>query len=102
MVGDCRRPAADTVLRDAGGRRAPSRLYQVRASCGKQIHSDRETVVTAGANLSIARVIAGAASLLVLVSACSIPSRPVWWPKPKPMASHLSVAAGHKKVKVDA
>jgi hypothetical protein len=55
--------------------------------------------VTAGANLSIARVTAGAASLLVLVSACSIPSRPVWWPKPKPKVSHLSVAAGHNKAK---
>jgi hypothetical protein len=31
----------------------------------------------------IARVLAGVAGLMVLVSACSIPSRPVWWPKPK-------------------
>ena len=34
-------------------------------------------------------MVASVASLLVLVSACSIPSRPVWWPKPS--KSHASV-----------
>ncbi len=41
----------------------------------------------------LVRVVACAASLLVLVSACSIPSRPVWWPKSK--HTEAPSATGH-------
>jgi hypothetical protein len=53
----------------------------------------------AGYRLRSARVIAGAAGLLVLLSACSIPSRPVWWPKPKHTVESAadSAASGHGK-----
>jgi hypothetical protein len=45
-----------------------------------------------------ARAIAAALSLLALVSACSIPSRPVWWPKPN--HSSPSAAIRHSAAKV--
>jgi hypothetical protein len=50
--------------------------------------------VTACNTHSVARVVAGAASLLILVSACSIPSRPVWWPKPKQTNAALATGDG--------
>jgi hypothetical protein len=49
--------------------------------------------VSASRSPGIARTLVGAVGLIVLLSACSIPSRPVWWPKPKPSDStHLEAA----------
>lgn len=51
-----------------------------------------------------ARVFAGAVGLLVLVSACSIPSRPLWWPKSQhtPVPAGTGHSAGTVKSAVDA
>ena len=39
--------------------------------------------MSAGIQRRNARIVGGTAALLIIVTACSIPSRPVWWPKPK-------------------
>jgi hypothetical protein len=47
-----------------------------------------------------ARAIAGTVGLLIIISACSIPSRPAWWPKPKHHAP-TSSAPGTGQTTVD-
>jgi hypothetical protein len=46
--------------------------------------------VSAAPGWRCGRAVAGLAGLLVLVSACSIPSRPLWWPKPHKAARAAS------------
>src|SRR5215469_7516667 len=80
VVGALGRCPADPGLRADGGSRRAARIREIRPAHREQVCRRREAVMTMRNRALI--MLAGAALVLAL-AACSIPSRPLWWPHQK-------------------